>query len=94
MVYISNRKELLDYCKNNNIRPQDFNEPVTLNPDFDNLFIYENSSEYLLDDEAYAKHSQDVWDYDDAFTDYYKYDPDNGFSMTLGFYLRKKKRAL
>ena len=54
MVYISSRKDLLDYCKSNNIRPEDFNEPVTLNPDFNNTFDIENSYEYLLyDDDEY-----------------------------------------
>lgn len=43
MVYTSSRKDLLDYCKSNNIRPEDFNEPVTLPENaFDGVLRFNN----------------------------------------------------
>ena len=43
IVYISSHKNLLDYCKSNNIRPEDFNEPVTLPENaFDGVLRFNN----------------------------------------------------
>lgn len=62
MVYISSRKDLLDYCAENNILPEDFNEPVTLNSDFVNTFDGENSYEHLLyDDEKYEDYLSSIF---------------------------------
>lgn len=62
MVYISNRKDLLNYCESNNIRPEAFNEPITLKSDFVNTFDGENSYEHLLyDDEKYEDYLSSIF---------------------------------
>lgn len=99
MIYISNRKELLDYCKSNSIRPSRFNEPVTLRPDFENLFDGEESYEYLLNDDRYWRHSDYIWDdwdgWDDLINDEtFEYNPAKGHFCDTGHLSEEQRKEL
>lgn len=98
MVYISSRKDLLDYCKKKCLNPGGFNEPVTLNSDFNNLFDGKKSCEYLLNDEDYLRHSEyldDTWDdWDDEDDEDFEYNPVKGHFCDNGKLSRAEREEL